>query len=686
MFDRLGDIRPVGLGEEGLYHEGTRFLSRLTLRLFERPPLLLSSTVRTDNLLLMVDLTNADAPLGDGTLLGRDTIHVFRNCFLQDGTLYLRLVVHNYGTQSVRCALDLAFDADYADIFEVRGTTRPRRGERLPTAVRRDAVEMAYRGLDDGVRRTRVDLSPAPLELGADRARFALDLAPHAEQTIDVTVQCIVGEAAPRPAYDAALATAGEAVRLARGGDAIVRTSNERFDAWLERSVGDLHLMVTRTPEGPYPYAGIPWFSTAFGRDGIITALEYLWINPEMARGALRFLAATQATDVVPEQDAEPGKILHEMRRGEMAALGEVPFGRYYGTADATPLFVVLAGEYWRRTGDVQFLRGLWPHIEAALRWIDEWGDADGDGFVEYARRSQRGLVTQGWKDSYDSVFHADGTLAQGPIALCEVQAYVFAAQLAASALAQALGERTRAAALHAQAEALRQRFEEAFWIEDLSTYALALDGDKRPCRVRASNAGHCLFAGIASPARAKRVARTLLDPTSFSGWGVRTVATTEARYNPMAYHNGSVWPHDNALIAAGLSRYGLREGAVDVLEGLFAASRHVDQQRMPELFCGFERRPCEGPTLYPVACAPQAWAAGALFMALGACLGLDIDAPAGRLRLDRPALPASLDRLTITNLRVGDAVVDLALERHAHDVGVTLLRRTGDVELVIVK
>jgi glycogen debranching enzyme len=686
LFDRAGAIRTSGLGELGIYHEGTRFLSMLELALERRRPLVLGSTVRNDDVLL-VDLTNPDLLDRPSGPLARDSVHVYFTSLLVDGAWYARLRLQSYLRTRVDLELSMLFAADYADIFEVRGIPRARRGHLRPPAFDRNRVVLSYAGLDGVVRATELSFTPQPAVLTASRASFRLALDAHGEARIDLRVGFEIGGATlPAHDFDGAIRRSREEMERRRACCAVVTTNSPRFDDWVERSAADVRMMTSDTPHGAYPYAGVPWFSTAFGRDGILTAYQTLWIDPSLARGVLGFLAATQATSNDPENDAEPGKIIHEVRRGEMAALREVPFGRYYGSVDATPLFVMLAGAYYRQTADRKLVESIWPNIEAALGWLEHDGDRDGDGFIEYERRTNRGLASQGWKDSADAIMHANGELAEAPIALAEVQGYAYAARRAAAELARVLGLGARAAKLEDQASELKERFDRAFWCDELGTYALALDGRKRPCRVRASNAGHCLFSGIAEPSRAARVMETLLGDRSFSGWGIRTLDATAARYNPISYHNGSVWPHDNAVIAMGFSRYGNKQGAARILSGLFEASVYLDLHRMPELFCGFRQRPHEGPTLYPVACAPQAWAAGAVYMLLAACLGLDVDATRSRIVFDRPVMPAVLDRITIRNLRVGAAVTDVILENHHDDVGVHLERRDGPLEVVIVK
>jgi glycogen debranching enzyme len=689
VFDRYGDIQPVGLGEQGIFYQGTRFLSRLVLHLNGKRPLLLNSSVRDDNSALDIDLSNLDSYVDGKVVVPRGTVHIARSKFLYEGACYEKLLVSNYSLTPVDVSLSLVFQADFADIFEVRGTKRERKGRRLPDEVTDSSIVVTYEGLDNVVRRTRISISPTPRRISSDGIEFDGFLEPGAETPFEITVTCEVGEHSPATVmsgYDDAFTGAAEALKNLAAEVCKVSTGNEEFNALLNRSATDLKMMVVGNPEHDYPYAGVPWFSTCFGRDGIITALEILWMDPAVGRGVLAYLAETQATEVNPEMDAEPGKILHEMRKGEMAALGEVPFGRYYGSVDSTPLFVMLAGAYYERTADLTFIQHLWPHIESALEWIRKYGDVDGDGFVEYNRRSENGLVQQGWKDSKDSVFHADGALAEAPIALCEVQGYVYAAKSWASKMALALGRTEQATALALECSDLQERFERAFWLDDLQCYALALDGEKKPCRVRASNAGHCLFTGIAGIGHGRLVARTLMSENMFSGWGVRTLGRGEARFNPMSYHNGSIWPHDNAIVAKGLTSYQLRPLVLRILTGMFEASRFFDLQRMPELFCGFRREPGKGPTLYPVACAPQSWSAAAAFSLLQDCLGLGIDGHARRLILSRPRLPQSIPNLQIKDLRIGDGSVDLELVNLERDVSVNVSRRHGDVEVIAVK
>ncbi len=686
LFDRYGDIQHLGIGEQGLYHHGTRFLSHFDLSINEQRPLLLNSTVKQDNSLLVVDLTTPDLYEGEKLLLQKSTLHIFRAKLLYDGVHYEHLRLVNYDRSAVDVRLQLRFGADFADIFEVRGIERKERGKFLPMEHGARTIVFGYQGLDGVIRRTRIEVERPPDQIEGGQLRYDLQLGPGGQRDIYVSVACEIADA--RPAlltYDTALHRVETEIARAAAATGDMHTSNEQFNDWINRSLADLRMLVSQTPHGPYPYAGVPWYSTPFGRDGIITAMQMLWLDPGLARGVLAFLAAHQATEINPAQDAEPGKIIHEMRGGELAAIGEVPFRCYYGSVDATPLFVMLAGEYYERTGDREFVETLWPHIERALDWMDQYGDQDRDGFIEYSRHSPNGLVHQGWKDSDDAVFHADGTLAGGPIALCEVQGYVYAARRAAAKLARLLGEKARALQLERSAATLKERFNRAFWSEELGMFVLALDGEKRQCRVATSNAGHALFTGIAAEGLAQRTAERLISPAFFNGWGMRTVAEAERRYNPMSYHDGSVWPHDNGIAALGLARYEFKEHALKLLTGLLEASVVLELHRLPELYCGFDRLPGQGPTLYPVACLPQAWASGAVFHLLQACLGLTFSAEKPQLRFHHPVLPNYLNWIEVKNLRFRDGVLDLVIRRHLQDVSVNVLRKEGSVEVAVI-
>ena len=681
VLDSRGNI---GGASGGLFHRDTRHLSRLELRVNDGPPLLLGSNVRDDNSAFFVDLTNPDLMDGQRIVMEKDRVHILRTIFLWRDTAYQRLGVRNYGDQAIDLRLAIHFESDFADLFEVRGARRDRRGTATAKLDGDDRVLLNYNGLDGKTRRTALHFDPPPDELTTSSAVYELNLKPGEMCPLFIAVSCDLTDALPLPFLRGLIAARRE-MRESTRERTSVQTSNERFNAVLCRSAADLAMLMTDTPQGRYPYAGIPWYSTTFGRDGLITALQMLWWSPDVARGVLRRLAAYQATTTDPLADAQPGKILHEMRSGEMAALREVPFGLYYGSVDATPLFVLLAGLYLERTGDMQTIVELWPNIEAALAWIDGPGDPDRDGFVEYKRASEQGLANQGWKDSYDAIFHADGRLAEGEIALVEVQGYVYAAKRMAARCARRLKLEAEAQRLDDEASRLAERFEAAFWCPELETYALALDGAKEPCRVLTSNAGQVLFTGIAAADRARRVAKELLQPRFFSGWGIRTVAKDQVRFNPMSYHNGSIWPHDNALIALGLARYQCKPAIDTLFGGLFNAAAYMDQSRLPELYCGFQRQRGHGPTLYPVACSPQAWASATPFTLLEASLGLEFDPFNSEIRLRNPRLPQFLDEVTLRDLQLSSSSVDLRVRRHGDTVSLDTPRISGDIRVSIV-
>ena len=681
--DRAGDFPAYFEGELGFYHEGTRHLRWLELRLHGHRPLILGAEAAPANDQILIGLTNPDLQVGEGgDAIPRNSIYIDRLISLRAPHLVESITVSSFHDRPCDVTLEVIFAADFRDVFEVRGMHRPQRGTLFPEEREGGRVRLAYRGLDDILRVSLLRFDPPPMMIASNRAVYRLTLAPGGSHGIDITISASTREDPPS-ATIAARSLRASAYGLA-AETARVKTDNDAFAALVEQSVADMRMLLTDTPQGAVPYAGVPWFVAPFGRDSIIAALQLLPYNAEVAAGTLRFLAAWQGRVRDDFRDEEPGKILHEYRRGEMANCREIPFIPYYGTIDATPLFLVLLAEYVRWTADVRLARELWPAAQAALAWMEAGGDRDGDGYLEYVTHSTLGLRNQGWKDSEDSVSHANGDLAAPPIALAEVQGYAYAGLMGSADIATIIGDAPAAAALRRRAETLFDRFNRDFWMEDESFYALALDGSKRRCEVIASNAAHCLWTGIVPENRAALVAKRLLADDMFSGWGVRTLCARERRYNPMSYHNGSVWPHDNAIAAAGFRRYRLGTFVSNVASALFDASRHFERGRLPELFCGFARRPGHGPISYPVACSPQAWAAGSALQLLTAMLGLEADALAGRLTFVSPQLPPWLRFVELYDLRVGASSLDVGVHRGRDGASVELIGRRGDVELIV--
>jgi len=685
IFDLAGDIPLVGLDPFGLIHRGTRFLNRFELRINGDLPILLSSVASEDGCELITYLTNKDKQHDGEIVLTRDTVAIERRKTLLEHRLYETLRLQNFGPTTLDVLLSFRFGADFADEFELRGTARSRPGERAPVQVGQHSVRLGYRGADGVERRTLIRFSPEGWRVDAERAELVLTLPRGEEAVAEVDVACEAGEPREMPStFRPAVAMLRNERRNWCEAFPRITSSDEGFNAWLGRSLHDLALLRVEDPRGSHVHAGIPWFATLFGRDSILTALEVLAFSPELAAGTLRRLAAYQGTERDAFRNEEPGRILHEIRHGELAAVGDVPFGRYYGSVDSTPLFLMLLVDYADRTGDLALPRQLWPAALAAMRWIDTDGDADGDGYVEYERRTPRGLVNQGWKDSHDAVSHADGRLAEPPIALAEVQAYVYAARRGMARLARRLDAGGEPELWEARAEQLRRQFNRDFWLEDEDTFALALDRDKAPCRVVASNAGHCLFGGIAEPEHGRRTIERLMRDDVFCGWGLRTLSSSVPRYNPMSYHNGSVWPHDNAIVAAGFARYGGRSVAARLLTALFQAALGIETRRLPELFCGFARQLNDKPVPYPVACSPQAWAAGSVFLFLQAVLGLSIDAWERRMTFDQARLPEWLENVEIRGLRLGESKVDLFITRGHAGAAVEVMDKQGDLQIVV--
>lgn len=686
--DQEGNVPLKNTSGLGFFYQDTRFLSCMKLTVNKQHPILLSSTMERDYM-AHVELTNADLALENGKRVPQETLNIRRLRVIKDG-LHERIRVKNYNPYPIKVSVELTLASDFADIFEVRGLRRKSRGHILrPKMVDEKRLVLAYQGEDETFRQTIVDISTAPSDLVIEDGQvtliFDLKIKPYARQLFNLTFQPVVGTPGKNPTdFDSAVMELRRSYEDWERQCADIYTDNELFNTVVRRSQGDLRALISPTPYGEIIEGGIPWFVAPFGRDSLITSMQTLAVNPELAKTTLRWLSKLQGTKIDPWRDEEPGKIFHEFRRGELAQLGTIPHSPYYGSVDTTSLFLMLIAEYYKWTNDLDFMGELKDSVEAALKWLEEYGDKDGDGFVEYQRQSRRGLQNQGWKDSHDAVTHANGKAAEGPIALIEVQGYTYAALVGLMPIYQAWGEEKRAQELEKKAKILKGRINEAFWMDEEGYFAMALDGEKKQVKTVTSNPGHCLWTGAVDGDKAAIMVRRLLQPDMFSGWGIRTLSKTSKNYNPMSYHNGTVWPHDNGIIIAGLKRYGFLEQATIIATGLFDTAIHYAYYRLPELFCGFARRGNNWPVGYPVACSPTAWSAGCAFHMLTSLLGIVPDAPQGTLLVNRPTLPTWLNKVNLRNLVVGPAKLAVSFAREGRVTGFSVIKKEGGLRIIM--
>ncbi len=693
IFETTGDILESPLEALGFFYRDTRHLSCFEIRIAGEVPHFLNSYVSDDNAEVRANLTNPDlGGVGDASLLPRDLIQIQRSWVLSGTGLIQRIALRNYASATVKIELDFALGADFRDMFEVRGLSRRNRGETAPARVGKSSVEFRYRGLDRINRATLLEFSRKPTTLTDSNASFMLSLKRDATMEMEIGIEARQEVAAsngkisvPRT-FANALERRRHEVAEVTAGFTRITTSNQIANSLIDKSLGDLAALTTASAGGHSIMAGIPWFATLFGRDSIITALSVLPFFPELGAGVLRKLAALQGSESNEARDEQPGKIIHELRACEMANTGEIPFGRYYGSVDSTPLFLWLMGRYVATTGDLQLAEELWPNAERALDWIGNYGDRDGDGYIEYQRETPRGLANQGWKDSLDSISHADGTLAKPPIALAEVQGYLYAAYASLAEAAGRMNKHELRDHLREEARTLKTNFERDFWLKKEKLLALALDGEKRPCAVMASNGAHCLAAGLLEGEHAAELSERLLAEDMFSGWGVRTLSSAERRYNPMSYHNGSVWPHDNAMAAWGLAVAGRTDGAVKIMTGLFDAAMGLNNESLPELFCGFSREPSLGPVPYPVACHPQAWSAASVFLLLQSILGIEVRGADRALMMRAPMIPEWLDWIRFDDLRLGKSSVSFIARRGRRGASIEVLEKHGPAGVEVHK
>ena len=668
----------------GLFCRDTRFLSRLELQVDKQAPILLSSTAQRG---FALSVLCANPRLSDDILA--ETIAIQRDMVLQGG-LFEELAITNYGTEAVTFELSLSFDADFADLFEIRGSQRPAQGQvmRYQGQGATDSIVMSYLGLDHILMESRVTFYLQPPEkLSGYTAVWNLTLDAHETTRLGYRLEPVINNhvasavAAPSNLKQAAAAESQEETNW-RSNVTRLRTDNRALNTIIERGEQDLYILGQTFGEGKVFSAGVPWFSTLFGRDALIAALQTLVLNPAIARHTLRTLSGYQGQVDNSWREEAPGKILHEIRLGEMARCGEIPHTPYYGTVDATPLWLMLYADYYAWTNDKELREDLWGNALAGMVWIDRV--MQDNGYLTYQRDSEGGLRNQGWKDSWNCIVDAQGKLGEGAIALSEVQGYVYAAKVRMAEIARQKKRIDLTERWEAEASQLKARFNRDFWLPDQGYYALAIDGRGQLMDSITSNPGHCLGLGIIDDDKAASVAERLQAPDMFSGWGIRTLSSKSPAYNPMGYHIGSIWPHDNSLIARGLRTQGHTEQALEIAQAIIDMTSAQDYARPPELFCGYDRRPNVSPVRYPVACSPQAWATGSIFHLLHMIVNLIPDASSNCLRVVQPVLPESIRYLSLENLRIGNTVLHLEFERSQDATACRVVSKRGNLRVII--
>ncbi|TFE22869.1 amylo-alpha-1,6-glucosidase [Cohnella luojiensis] len=682
--DKSGDIPAENSAGLGLYMKDTRFLNRMELFINGEKPLLLTSSAE-ENYVANILLTNKHMERDGELLLWRESVEIQRVRFIFGDIVYETVKLSNFSPKPLNFEFSAAFAADFKDMFIVRGYNDATNGIILPVEIRDNLMIFRYGGTDGIQRETRIDWDlEHELVDESGEVFFRLSLLPAENREITFTITPSLNGALPlKHQKEQAVKLLTDSYRTWFRKSTWIRTDLVLYDELYDRGLQDLRVLLTDIGYGSFPVAGLPLFAVPFGRDSLIAALQMLPSNPQIAKGTLKTMAAFQGTKVDLWRDEQPGKIMHELRSGELANTNQIPFNPYYGTIDSTPLFLVLLAEYYHWTEDLELVKELFPQAEKALMWINEYGDRDKDGFVEYHQESSKGIANQGWKDSGDSIIHENGDYGHAPIALVEVQGYVYQAKTKLAPILRLLGKDELADRIHQDAQELKKKFNQSFWMDDHKYFAIALDSRKNQVRSVTSNPGHALMSGIVEEAKAAEVAKRLVSSDMFSGYGIRTMSSESAGFNPMSYHDGSVWPHDNSICLMGLGALGFKEEASIIMSGMLKAAKGFEYSRLPELFCGYDISR-GSPVPYPVACSPQAWAAGTPIVFLQVMLGIVPDAIAKTITLD-PVLPQGMDSIQVERLAIGQGHLDLHVLRVSEKAyRVNLSRNTTGYRVVV--